>query len=330
MKAFSMFGAVVLAAMAVACGESYDAESASKGGAMTVHGTVSSKLEVDNARAVAIGTDGRTFWAYLDQDREFTLQLPVGQSYRVIVANQRSGGGQQTIGHLVLSGADGRTEWLGANSAIDVNLGTLRIGTSSSTKIACADKCGGGGDDYEDDDGKEADHDDDYPCKEGGKSGGDGYGGKEGSDSDKGGSGDTGKGGDSDKEAKDAEKDPDVCDVCTDKASDKELEPSKKPGSACADKDKDKHADADNPKKYGDKKACPKGGSDSKSSGDKSADSKSTDTGSKDAPAPSKDGSDTKSAGDDAGGKSEGSKCNASTECKSTCSCVASSCAVKK
>lgn len=336
MKALTMFSGVVLAAMAVACGESAESESTSRvSGSMTVHGTVSTRLSIDNARAVAIGSDGRTFWAYLDQDREFTLDLPVGQSYRVIVANQRANGGQQTIGHLMLSGGSGRTEWIGANKAINVDLGLLRLaGTTSSTGVkpscACSD------DDY--DDAKGGKHDDDYPTKD--SSGDKGSGsskdtGSKGSadDGSKGSADDADEG---DKGSGKGSADPDDCNVCTDKSTDKELEPSKKP-SGCEDKDAEKHADKDD-SDYGDKKPCSSDGSDSKGGSDSDADSDSkgsADTGGKDSDAPSKDGSSDSGkgsgSGDSSGGsKSAGSKCNASTECTSTCSCVASTCSTKK
>jgi len=330
MKALTMFSGVVLAAMAVACGESAEAESTSRvSGSMTVHGTVSTRLSIDNARAVAIGSDGRTFWAYLDQDREFTLDLPVGQSYRVIVANQRANGGQQTIGHLTLNGGSGRTEWIGANKAINVDLGLLRLaGTTSSTGVkpscACSD------DDY--DDAKGGKHDDDYPTKDSSSSKGSGSGkdtGSKGSADD----GSKGSADDADEGGK-GSADPDDCNVCTDKSADKELEPSKKP-SGCEDKDAEKHADKDD-SDYGDKKPCSSDSADSKGGSDSDADSK----GGADSDAPSKDGSSDTGKGSDTGStskdsssggsKSAGSKCNASTECTSTCSCVASTCSTKK
>lgn len=314
MKALSVLGGVVLAAMAVACGASAGDESASStSGAMTVHGSVSSRLSLDNARAVAIGSDGRTFWAYLDQDREFTLELPVGQSYRVIVANQRPGGGQQTVGHLVLAGGSGRTEWLGANSAIDVDLGTLRVAGGSSTKIAC--DCSGD----DEADPKSAKHDDDYPSKEGkGSSTGKDTGTKNADDSADDSADDGDKGG---------VKDPDDCDVCTDPGSDSELEPTKKPGSACDDKGKNDLGDKSDPKKYGDKKSCSKGSEDKSATGGKDTGTKGSDA--TDKSAGEKDASGAKGPAD-ASGKSEGSKCNASSECKDTCACVASTCSTKK
>ena len=333
MKALTMFSGVVLAAMAVACGESAEAESTSRvSGSMTVHGTVSTRLSIDNARAVAIGSDGRTFWAYLDQDREFTLDLPVGQSYRVIVANQRANGGQQTIGHMMLSGSNGRTEWIGANKAINVDLGLLRLaGTTASTGVkpscACSD------DDY--DDAKGGKHDDDYPTKDG--SGGKGTGSKDtgskGSADD--GYGDKGSAEDADESDK-GSADPDDCNVCTDKSADKELEPSKKP-SGCEDKDAEKHADKDD-SDYGDKKPCSDSGAGGKDTGskggtDSDADSKGgSDSSGKDTGTSTKDTSSDsgKGSGDASGGKSAGSKCNASTECTSSCSCVASTCSTKK
>jgi len=296
---------MVMALAAVACGT----EPAPEGGTMTIQGSVSSRVGVDNARAVAVGTDGRTYWAYLDRDRDFTLVVPVGQSYRVLIANQQPGGGQRTVGHVVVPGPDGRTEWIGANEASVVDFGKLTVANTNggATKPLCASGCGGSsggggggygeGDsgDHDEKDDDADDHSDDHECKSGDKKSGGGSGGSK----------DCSSCGEDEK--KDQPKDSDDCDVCTDDADDKELEPSKKPGRACEDKDRDKHGGKD--KHYDDKKPC------QKKSGGGSGDAKS--------------GGDSGSGSGSGSKKSEGSKCDATSECESVCSCVASTCAKK-
>ncbi len=79
-----------------ACGG--EPSSTSPEGKMVVTGTVSSRLPVDNARVVAYADNGKRYWTYLDADRDFTLKLPVGQSFRVIIANQRAGGDRPPSG----------------------------------------------------------------------------------------------------------------------------------------------------------------------------------------------------------------------------------------
>ena len=317
-RALMLSGAVLVAMAAVACSA---AEASDASNTMTVHASVTTNLSIDNARAVAIGTDGRTFWAYVDRDRDFTLELPVGQSYRIIVANQRTSGGQRTVGHVVLDGARGTTEWIGANAPGDVDLGKLRLAGTSTTSSGLSTKCGscpaddgkGGGDD-----GDKDDYSDDYGTKSGdkGTKGSGDTGSKSGGDTgSKGGDGDKGSscacddegGGDGTGKGK-GPIDPDDTDVCTDAGDDKPLVPSKKPAADCSDKDASKR----DGKSYGDEKACSGG---------------SGDTGSK----PTGGDSGSKPTGGDSGGgrKGEGSKCNASAECTSDCSCVASTCSKK-
>jgi hypothetical protein len=144
----------------VACGSSSSSE-----GTLTVRGTLGSSATVDNARAVAIGSDGKRHWAYLDRDGDFTLELPVGTSYRLLIANQLESGYQKTIGHLMIKTSDGRSEWIGANETGTINLGKLRTASSvattgdTSTHTQCAACSGGGSED-------EADEDDDDDDKE--------------------------------------------------------------------------------------------------------------------------------------------------------------------
>jgi hypothetical protein len=219
---------------AVACG----GRDEPKDGTMTVHGTVSSKLAVDNARAVAIGADGRIFWAYLDVERDFTLRLPTGQSYRIVIANQLAGGGQKTVGHVALATGGAKTLWIAASEEKTVDLGRLSPASAKSSgglsTKTCGSSCSGSsaGDDDEDDDDRDdgADHDDDHECHEKGKSG------------------------DGKKSGGDDEDDDDDCDVCSD-GDDVELQPSKPCG--CEDKDGDAKA---KPKSKDSDKPCKKKG----------------------------------------------------------------------
>ena len=120
MRLHRMLGVGFLVGALFACSDD------KKDDAVTVHGTVGSRVIVDNARAIAVGADGRVFWAYLDAHRDFTLKLPVGQSYRILVANQRDEGGQRTVARLVVDGS----RWICANEATTVDLGTLKPSTT--------------------------------------------------------------------------------------------------------------------------------------------------------------------------------------------------------
>jgi hypothetical protein len=154
---------VVVLGYAVLAGALSGCSSAGPSGGpqLAVQGSVSQGVHVDNARAVAIGTDGRTFWAYLDAQRDFTLTLPVGQSYRVVIANGREGGGEAIVGHLVVPAASGASDWLGANEPGTVDLGTLQLQSESTLESEHPDH-------------GDSDHSDDHPCHEGGHHGGGG------------------------------------------------------------------------------------------------------------------------------------------------------------
>lgn len=324
-RAVSIFGFVTLAALATACGQ--DATS----GVLTVHGTASQKLVLDNARAVAVGTDGRTFWAYLDQERDFTLRLPVGQSYRVLLANQLDGGGQRSLGYVTFPSDEGRSEWLGANEPGTLDLG--RIGAATSAKATegsvgtqCSN-CGGDGDDEaEEEDDDRSSHDDDHECREKGKSK------KAEKPSSKScDSCDDDRDGDDDG-AGSGDDDDDECDVCRDDdAPEKELRPSKQPDAdKCKDKDKDKHKGKKDG--YDDRKPCPKksGGKADTGGRDAGADEG---RGGGDAPSWPSDGERSEgssggeaSSGGSSGGKPKGSSCQVTNHCSTECACVASRC----
>lgn len=283
-----MIGAIMAAA--AACSPTRNREAT-----MTVQGTLSTKsVRADNARAVAVGDNGKTYWAYLDRHGDFSLELPIGQSYRILLANQLPGGGQQKIGHVVVRGAGGPTEWLGANDAVKVNLGKLKpaaTSTSSGSLRPQCGACGGGeGDESEADDEEDSDHDDDFECHD------------EDADRDRT-KCDTCSGGEED----DADDDEHMkCDVCSG-GEDKPLEPSKQPGDECEDKNKDKHGDWSTKEDRDDDKPCPlKKGGGQKSGGEKSGGEKS--------------GAGASEPGD------EGSSCHTTSSCSSTCSCIASKC----
>jgi hypothetical protein len=315
-----MFGALIVGAGLVGCGDNSAPDAK---GTLVVQGSVSSGLSIDNGRVVAIGTNGRTFWSYLDKHGDFTLKLPVGQSYRILVANQRVSGGQQVLGRLMVPSKGSKTQWLGANEPGTVNLGTLRPTSLTSGVQPKCSGCSAGGDggasagdgESADDNGSaqgsdhendSADHDDDNECHEKGEHGSDD--GDNETDDDEGGS---------------AGDDTDVCSS----GSTTDLEPSQSPdASKCEDKDSHEGED------YEENKAC--GGDNGSGSG--SADS--ADDGSDDSTGDSASGDNSGSAdsagSQDAssgtsGGKNEGETCSMTSDCSSTCNCVASKCAAK-
>jgi hypothetical protein len=157
-----VLGAAAVAATLAGCSSANPPSQPS----LVVQGTVTQALSVSNPRAVAVGTDGRTFWTDLDAQRDFTLLLPVGQSYRIVIANGR-GSVDEKVAHLVVQASWGSSIWLGANQTGIVDLGVLKLTTHQHGH--------GGGDD--DDDDHEGDHDHDNDCHEGGHHGGDAGGG---------------------------------------------------------------------------------------------------------------------------------------------------------
>jgi hypothetical protein len=136
-----------------------------------VQGTVSQGLSVDNAVAVAIGDDGRTVWTALDAQRNFTLLLPLGHSYQIVIASELPDGHQMKVGHLVLPVASGTSTWLGANEGGTVDLGVLHP-SSTAAVTAYHQSSDGGGRDGDDDWGSEGDHSHDNGCHQGGGHGG--------------------------------------------------------------------------------------------------------------------------------------------------------------
>jgi hypothetical protein len=363
MRKYLVWASAAALSAIVGCGQSSSGDDG-KGGLTTFRGTVTStSVDRDNARAIAVADDNTMYWSYLDNRGDFTLKLPVGQSYRIIFANQLEDGGQTKIGHLAISTSSGVSEWIGANEPGIINLGKVAVvkdAAGGGLSPQCAYCSGGGGaggwgegDDDDDDDGdddadEDREHEDDHECTKDdsktGKGGGEtkpkpapvpGAGGgdddddDDDDDADKGGKGGDGK----------------ACDVCK-KHADDELKPSKNPGDKCADKDKDK--ESHKAKSKDDDKPCKKGkaggGDDDGDDKDDKDDEGDDDDGGKGGAEGGKGGGTGGGggagtgggeggkggkggkAGGQSGGGGAGTGCKVSSACSSDCSCVATKC----
>ena len=105
---------------------------------MTLQGTVSQDLYAADVRAVALGKDGRTFWAELDAKGDFKLVVPTGQPYRIVLVRPESNGGNKLVAGVVANGALGQTAWLRADQAATIRLGTILPADvpAAATKVA--------------------------------------------------------------------------------------------------------------------------------------------------------------------------------------------------
>lgn len=117
--------AAALLALGVGCGKGEPDGNTER---MTVRGTVSQLSVAQGARAVAVGADGRTVWATLDGHGDFSLRLPLGQSYRIVIANPR-----RAAGHLVLARGATSTRWIAARSTTTIDLGRLSPAATTTT-----------------------------------------------------------------------------------------------------------------------------------------------------------------------------------------------------
>jgi hypothetical protein len=140
MKTLFGFSTVVAFAMAaVACSNDY-AEAPST---LEVTGRVDTQLRAhDNATAVALGSDGRTYSSYIQTNGSFRLTLPVGNVYRIIFANSTMSGELRTIGHLVNETSSGKTDEIAVKEGGKLDIGSVRPAGSPSTstggvKTAC-------------------------------------------------------------------------------------------------------------------------------------------------------------------------------------------------
>lgn len=110
-------------------------EERSELGTTTVHGVLAEpSVALDNARAIAISGNETRFWTFLNRRGEFTLQLPAGESYRIVFANQLPDGGQVKFGHLNVAKGNGHSEWFGANQTGTVELGNIALARSASNE----------------------------------------------------------------------------------------------------------------------------------------------------------------------------------------------------
>jgi hypothetical protein len=99
----------------------------------TLHitGTVGQQSSaLSGPRAVATSSDGRSFSAVLTKTGQFALDVPVGSTYRIVIANATRTGQLRVVGHLVNPTTHGTTDVIAVNGAGSLALGTLRpVGT---------------------------------------------------------------------------------------------------------------------------------------------------------------------------------------------------------
>lgn len=235
MKTLFGYGTVMALAMAaVACGKSSDE---SKSSTLEVTGTVNTQLRtLDNASAVAIGSDGRTFSAYIEKNGRFKLALPVGHVYRVVIANSTMQGELRTVGHLVNPTSTGKADVIAVKEGGKLNLGKLTpAGAVPSNGLKTQCDCNGSSSSgsAKSDDSKDApDNWDDSDENDKDESNG---------DSDKSGSSsEPADGEDSDYACH--QKDQDKDRVCGEDSVDIELKAENSPGDKCAKEEADEEA----------------------------------------------------------------------------------------
>lgn len=97
-----------------------------------IHGTVAQELRQPGMQALAIGADGRWISTSVAADGGFTLDLPGGQSYRVVLATKTPSGAERVVARVVLDGTSGRTVWVSTTSR-DIAFGTLhQVGAATA------------------------------------------------------------------------------------------------------------------------------------------------------------------------------------------------------
>lgn len=136
---FGFSTAIALALSAVACSHDY-AEAPST---LEVTGRVDTRLRaLDNASAVAVGSDGRTYSSYIQTNGSFRLSLPVGNVYRILFANSTMAGELRTIGHLVDTTSSGKSDELAVKEGGTLDIGTVRPAGSASAGGVKTATCG--------------------------------------------------------------------------------------------------------------------------------------------------------------------------------------------
>lgn len=117
---------VMLTAFACGCGSSASNDTLM----VTGHVTATSK-GFDNPRVVAVSAKGNALWSYIDAKGNFSLSLPKGTSYRILVTNQIPGDKRAVLGHVVVNGTSGKTSWIAVPEGGALNLGTLGAGAAA-------------------------------------------------------------------------------------------------------------------------------------------------------------------------------------------------------
>lgn len=101
-----------------------------------LQGTVTGR-RLDNARMLAIGSNGARAWAYVDAAGRFTLTLRTGVSYRVLLLNAQASGPDRVSGHVVIGAAKSR--WVGLNGPATINLGRIATTPFGATVTTASD-----------------------------------------------------------------------------------------------------------------------------------------------------------------------------------------------
>lgn len=153
------------------CGSSGSAEiTQTQAQAMRLQGTVpSTERKLDNARVIAIGSNGKRYWSYVDAAGRFTVAVKPGASYRLLIANAQAAGPNRVTGHVAVKMPKGKSKWIGVHSGGTMNLGTLsRSGTATGAAktLHTASNHGAGGEsadlEHADDDTETHDADDEH------------------------------------------------------------------------------------------------------------------------------------------------------------------------
>ena len=101
---------------------------------MRLEGSIPSSVRLlDDARARAIGSDGKHYWSYVDASGHFALRVKPGVSYRVLVTNAQRVGPDRVTGHVVVTTRTGTSKWLGIHGG-----GTIDLGVLSTTGAAAS------------------------------------------------------------------------------------------------------------------------------------------------------------------------------------------------
>lgn len=152
-RAFPIAAVAIAALSTAACSSSAPSEAAH------IRGTVAG-LSTQNGRAVAVTSQGKSYWAALDKTGTFDLALPAGAHARVYVVSAPAVGRHPVAGHLVGVGA---SKWIFTSSGT-TQLGALRPATvaPSATGVTTKSEASGADDASEQEDGTDDDtHEDD-------------------------------------------------------------------------------------------------------------------------------------------------------------------------